>query len=152
MATNLRETDVVVIGLGGAGGVAVLPLTRGGLNVVGIEAGTWMTPSDFHADEIHNNVRSLVTTGNKVGREIPTFRTSPTDVARQAARHPMMNAVGGTTIHYHAQSWRLNPWDFRIRSATLERYGAKYLPEGSTVEDWPLSYDDLEPYYDHIEY
>lgn len=152
MATKLRETDVVVIGLGGAGGVAVLPLTRGGLKVVGIEAGTWMTPADFHADEIYNNVRSLVTTGNKVSREVPTFRTSPNDVARQVARHPMMNAVGGTTIHYHAQSWRLNPWDFRIRSATLERYGAKYLPEGSTVEDWPLSYDDLEPYYDHIEY
>jgi gluconate 2-dehydrogenase alpha chain len=77
MATRLRETDVVVIGLGGAGGVAVLPLTRGGLNVVGLEAGTWMKPSDYRADEVHNNVRSLVTTGNKVSREIPTFRTSP---------------------------------------------------------------------------
>ena len=64
----------------------------------------------------------------------------------------MMNAVGGTSIHYHAQSWRLNPWDFRVRSATLERYGAGYIPAGTTVEDWPLSYDDLEPFYDRVEY
>ena len=153
MATELPETDVVVVGLGAAGGVAVLPLTRAGLHVTALEAGTWMDPNtDYHADEIHNNVRALVTTGNKVGSEIPTFRTAPDQVARQQTRHPMMNAVGGTSIHYHAQSWRLNPWDFRIRSATLERYGAAYLPEGSTIEDWPLSYEDLEPYYDHIEY
>jgi len=153
MATELPETDVVVIGLGAAGGVAVLPLARAGLQVIGVEAGSWMNPGeDYRADEIHNNVRSLVTTGHKVGSEIPTFRTSPDQVARQAARHPMMNAVGGTSIHYHAQSWRLNPWDFRVKSSTLQRYGADYLPAGSTVEDWPLGYDELEPYYDHIEY
>jgi choline dehydrogenase-like flavoprotein len=77
MATNLPETDVVVVGLGAAGGVAVLPLTRAGLRVIGLEAGTWMNPpQDYKADEIHNNVRALVTTGNKVGREVPTFRTS----------------------------------------------------------------------------
>lgn len=153
MATELPETDVVVVGLGAAGGVAVLPLAWAGLQVIGLEAGTWMNPGeDYRADEIHNNVRSLVTTGNKVGSEIPTFRTAPDQVARQAARHPMMNAVGGTSIHYHAQSWRLNPWDFRIKSSTLQRYGADYLPTGSTVEDWPVGYDELEPYYDHIEY
>jgi len=144
MATELPETDVVVIGLGAAGGVAVLPLARAGLQVIGLEAGSWMNPGeDYRADEIHNNVRSLVTSGHKVGSEIPTFRTSPDQVARQAARHPMMNAVGGTSIHYHAQSWRLNPWDFRVKSSTLQRYGADYLPAGSTVEDWPLGYDEL---------
>jgi gluconate 2-dehydrogenase alpha chain len=153
MAIELPETDVVVVGLGAAGGVAVLPLTRAGLKVIGLEAGTWMNPAtDYRADEIYNNVRALVTTGTKVSREVPTYRTAPDQVARQLPRHPMMNAVGGTSIHYHAQSWRLNPWDFRVRSATLERYGANYLPEGSTVEDWPVSYDDLEAFYDHIEY
>jgi gluconate 2-dehydrogenase alpha chain len=153
MATDLPETDVVVVGLGAAGGIAVLPLCRAGLKVIGLEAGTWMVPGrDYRSDEIFNNVRGLVTTGHKVGSEIPTSRRGETEVARQGARHPMMNAVGGTSIHYHAQSWRLNPWDFRVRSATLERYGAAYLPEGSTVEDWPLSYDDLEPFYDYVEY
>jgi len=153
MATNLDEVDVVVVGPGAAGGVAVLPLTRAGLNVVGLEAGTWMNPgTDYKADEIHNNVRALVTTGNKVAGEVPTVRRSIAETAVQQARHPMMNAVGGTSIHYHAQSWRLNPWDFKVRSATLERYGPSYIPEYTTLEDWPVSYDDMEPYYDHIEY
>ncbi|MES2604184.1 MAG: GMC family oxidoreductase, partial [Pseudomonadota bacterium] len=153
MATKLPETDVVIVGLGAAGGVAALPLAWAGLKVIGLEAGTWMNPGeDYKADEIHNNVRALVTTGTKAGSEVPTFRTSPDAVARQQPRHPMMNAVGGTSIHYHAQSWRLNPWDFRVRSSTLQRYGESYLPEGSTVEDWPLSYEELEPFYDHVEY
>jgi len=121
MAANLGEVDVVVVGLGAAGGVAVLPLTRAGLNVVGLEAGTWMNPgTDYKADEIHNNVRALVTTGNKVAGEVPTVRRSTAETAVQQPRHPMMNAVGGTSIHYHAQSWRLNPWDFKVRSATLD--------------------------------
>ena len=101
---------MAVVGLGAAGGVAVLPLARAGLKVIGLEAGTWLDPhKDYHADEIFNNVRGLVTTVAKARREIPTFRTSTSEKARQAANHPMMNAVGGTSIHYHAQHWRLNP-------------------------------------------
>ena len=153
MAINLKPVDVAVVGLGAAGGVAVLPLARAGLKVAGIEAGTWMDPAqDFKPDEIHNNVRGLVTTVPKAKKEIPTFRTSPDAKARQAAAHPMMNAVGGTSIHYHAQSWRLKPWDFKTRSETIKRYGASMLPKGSTLEDWPISYDELEPYYDIVEY
>ena len=64
----------------------------------------------------------------------------------------MKNAVGGTTLHYWAQSWRLNPWDFKVVSETKRRYGASRIPKGSTVEDWPFGYDELEPYYDKIEY
>src|SRR5450631_1518461 len=61
MPTQLKPVDVAVIGLGAAGGVAVLPLARAGLTVAGIEAGTWMGPKDYRADEIHNNVRRRVT-------------------------------------------------------------------------------------------
>ncbi len=64
----------------------------------------------------------------------------------------MMNAVGGTSLHYWAQHWRLNPWDFKVVSETRRRYGASRIPKGSTVEDWPFGYDELEPYYDKIEY
>ena len=48
----------------------------------------------------------------------------------RAGSHPMMNAVGGTTLHYWAQSWRLNPWDFKVVSETTKRYGASRDPEG----------------------
>ena len=153
MAINLKPVDVAVIGLGAAGGVAVLPLARAGLKVAGLEAGTWMNPGkDFKPDEIHNNVRQLVTSVPKAKNEIPTFRTNPSSPTRRGTTHPMMNAIGGTTIHYHAQSWRLKPWDFKTRSEVIRRYGASLLPKGSTLEDWPVSYDELEPYYDLVEH
>jgi choline dehydrogenase-like flavoprotein len=52
MPIQLKSVDVAVIGLGAAGGVAVLPLARAGLKVASIEAGTWMGPRDYRADEI----------------------------------------------------------------------------------------------------
>ena len=61
-------------------------------------------------------------------------------------------AVGGTTLHYFAQAWRLNPWDFKVVSETTRRYGASRLPKGCTVEDWPFAYEELEPYYDKVDY
>jgi len=152
MATNLKGTDVVVIGLGAAGGVAVLPLTQAGLDVIGLEAGGQMSRRDFAPDEIRNNVRGWpMLTSHKTNQEAPTFRARPTGNAVQGG-HPMMNAVGGTSLHYWAQHWRLNPWDFKVVSETKRRYGAARLPKGSTVEDWPFGYDEIEPYYDKIEY
>jgi gluconate 2-dehydrogenase alpha chain len=152
MAINLKPVDVAVVGLGAAGGVAVLPMARAGLKIAALEAGSWMKLTDFRADEIHNNVRRKVTTGRKVWNEIPTFRTGPNSPTRRSTVPPMMNAVGGTSIHYYANSWRFHPWDFKVRSETIRRYGAGALPKGNTIEDWPLSYEELEPYYDTIEY
>jgi gluconate 2-dehydrogenase alpha chain len=152
VAISLKPVDVAVIGLGAAGGVAVLPLARAGLTIAGIEAGGWMDPHSFRPDEIHNNVRSQVTSVPKTQREKPTIRENPSAKARQSPTHPMMNAVGGTSIHYWAQSWRLKPWDFRTRSEAVKRYGPAAIPAGSTLEDWPLTYDELEPYYDLVEY
>ena len=48
MTTTLKKTDVVVVGLGGAGGIAVLPLAEAGLEVVALEAGLWHSPRDTH--------------------------------------------------------------------------------------------------------
>ena len=154
MAINLKPVDIAVVGLGAAGGVAVLPLAKAGLRVVGIEAGTWMDPhKQYHADEIFNNVRGGVTSVQKANREIPTVReTAQSPTRPRGAMHPMMNAIGGTSIHYWASAWRLKPWDFRTKSETIKRYGAGALPKGSTLEDWPIGYDDLEPYYDVIEH
>src|SRR5207245_1877985 len=141
IAVNLKPVDVAVIGLGAAGGVAVLPLARAGLKVAGIEAGGWMDLRTFRPDEIHNNVRGLLTSVQKANREIPTIRENASSPSRPAAAvHPMMNAVGGTSVHYWAQSWRLKPWDFRTRTEIGKRYGASAIPAGSTLDDWPLTY------------
>jgi len=129
MAINLKKTNVVIVGLGAVGGVAVLPLARAGLDVIGLEAGTWLTPSDFAPDELRNNLRAWPQAVQKANHEIPTHR--PNASAPYSPRptiHPMMNAVGGTTLHYWGQSWRLNPWDFKVVSETTRRYGASRIP------------------------
>ena len=151
MPTPLRETDVVIVGMGAAGGVAALPLAEAGLSVVGLEAGTWLDQRDFAPDEIRNNYRDWPMLVKKAEQERPTSRATSATTANQIGSHPMMNAVGGTTLHYWAQSWRLNPWDFRMVTETARRYGASRIPAGSTVEDWPFGYDELEPYYDRVE-
>jgi gluconate 2-dehydrogenase alpha chain len=153
MAINLKPTDVLIIGMGATGGVAALPLTRAGLEVIGLEAGTWLSPSDFAPDELRNNYRGWPQLVQKANHEVPTHRRH--DGAPYSPRpsvHPMMNAVGGTTVHYWGQSWRLNPWDFKVVSATTARYGASRIPGGSTIEDWPFGLEELEPYYDKVEY
>jgi len=153
MATRLKDTDVVIIGLGAAGGIAALPLAQAGLDVIGLEAGGWLTRRDFAPDELRNNYRGWPQGIQKANQEIPTSRpnaSSPT--SPRGAIHPMQNAVGGTTLHYWAQSWRLNPWDFKVVSETKRRYGAARIPAGSTVEDWPFGLEELEPFYDKVEY
>ncbi|HKT79500.1 MAG TPA: GMC family oxidoreductase [Vicinamibacterales bacterium] len=151
MATRLKDTDVVVVGLGAAGGAAVLPLAQAGLDVIGLEAGTWLTKRDFAPDELRNNYRGWPMAVHKADGEAPTSRANSQAQAFQGG-HPMMNGVGGTSLHYWGQHWRLNPWDFKVVSETTRRYGRSRIPKGSTVEDWPFGYDELEPYYDKAEY
>ena len=153
MATRLKETDVVIVGLGAVGGIAALPLAQAGLDVVGLEAGTWLTRRDFAPDELRNNFRGWPQAVQKTNQEIPTHRPTASSLnSSRAIIHPMMNAVGGTTLHYWAQSWRLNPWDFKVASETTRRYGASRIPKDSTVEDWPFGIEEIEPYYDKVEY
>ena len=152
MATNLPKTDVVIVGLGAVGGVAALPLAQAGLSVVGLEAGSWLRAEDFAPDELRNNYRGWPQAVQKANREIPTHRANASaPYSPRPTIHPMMNAVGGTSLHYWAQSWRLNPWDFKVVSDTTKRYGASRIPKGSTVEDWPFGLEELEPYYDLVE-
>jgi len=151
MPTRLKETDVVIVGMGAAGGVAALPLAQAGIEVIGLEAGTALTKRDFAPDELRNNYRGWPMAVQKARNEAPTVRPNASATAVQGG-HPMMNGVGGTSLHYWAQHWRLNPWDFKVVSETTKRYGASRIPKGSTVEDWPFGYDELEPYYDKVEY
>jgi gluconate 2-dehydrogenase alpha chain len=153
MTTRLKETDVVIVGLGAAGGVAALPLALAGLGVVGLEAGSRLTRKDFAPDELRNNYRGWPQAVQKANQEIPTSRaTASSPAGPRATIHPMQNGVGGTTLHYWAQSWRLNPWDFKVVSETTRRYGASRIPKSSTVADWPFGIEELEPYYDKVEY
>ena len=153
MSRPTEPADVVIVGYGATGAIAGLQLTRAGKRVVALEAGPWRGVRDFGMDEIANDVRN--TMGSvKFNREIPTTRTTRSHRAKPALPgqiSPMMNGVGGASVHYTAKSFRYLPWNFEMRSASLRRYGRGALPENSPLEDWPFSYDDLEPYYEKVE-
>ena len=131
MAIDLKKTDVVIVGLGAVGGVAALPLARAGLEVDRSRGGRLADAADFAPDELRNNFRGWPQAVQKANQEIPTHRPNASaPYSPRAAIHPMMNAVGGTTLHYWAQSWRLNPWDFKVVSETTRRYGPSRIPKG----------------------
>jgi gluconate 2-dehydrogenase alpha chain len=152
MTERLPEADVAIVGLGAAGGIAAHVLTAAGLDVVGLEAGPRLTRDDHAFDEIRNDARAWLARP-KALHEQPTWRE---DDSVEAGPSPwptlMMNAVGGTTVHYDGLSIRFLPWNFHSRSAIVERYGASAVPEGSTLADWPLAFEDLEPFYDRVEW
>ncbi len=62
------------------------------------------------------------------------------------------NGVGGAGVHWNGQTWRFLPNDFKLRSNTVARYGESALPQGHQIQDWPVTYEELEPYYDRFEY
>ena len=155
MSTRLKKTEVVIIGLGAAGGYSALSLARAGVKVTALEAGPRWSTEDFPMDELRNDVRAFLSQP-KYMKEIPTFRKNSSQLALQGGGPggllvPMMNGVGGTSLHYGKEQWRYLPDDFKVRSVTTKRYGAGVLG-GSTVIDWPINYHDLEPYYDKVEY
>ena len=62
------------------------------------------------------------------------------------------SGVGGAGVHWNGQTWRFLPTDFKIRSQTEARYGKNFIPADMTIQDWGVTYDELEPYYDKFEY
>ena len=153
MAEMLKPVDVVVVGTGAAGGTALWPLANAGLKVVAIEAGPRTTVKDYPFDEVRNDARD--TFGKwKSNWEVPTSRANPNQTATRplGAVGPMMNAVGGTSIHWMTQSWRFLPWNFKMISESIKRYGPSAIPKDCTSIDWPFDYAEIEPYYDKHEY
>ena len=149
MATE--KTDVVIVGVGAAGGILAAEIGKAGMKVIGLERGPRLTTADFTPhDELRYFQRQELRPNVK--RQPVTWRP---DASVRALPLPVLNygnQAGGGTIHYGAVSWRFHEDDFRARSQTMERYGAAAIPEDSSLADWPLSYADLEPFYDRAEY
>jgi len=155
MVQRLPATDVVIVGLGAAGGVASGVLTAAGLKVVGLEAGDYNTVNDYLAeyDELEGFYFKNTLGEAKVNHEVPTWRPNPSSPNQPlASPWRMANGVGGSSVHWTGQSWRYREDDFLIRTSTVERYGMQALPTGSTVVDWPITYQELEPYYEQVEH
>ncbi|WP_341486074.1 GMC family oxidoreductase [Thioclava sp. GXIMD4215] len=151
------KADAVIVGLGWAGSLMAEELTRAGLNVVAIERGPWETtaanfPPGIAADELRYGVRREITKPPRV--ETLTFRNTPGQTAlpgRDWNIWQMGYSVGGAGKHWAANSWRFNPSDFEMATRKRERYADMELAEGLIVQDWGISYDELEPFYDRFE-
>ena len=147
----IDRTDVVIVGVGAAGGILAAELSKAGMKVIGLERGPRLATEDFTPhDELRFFQRQDLRPNVK--RQPVTWR--PNADAR-ATPLPVLNygnQAGGGTVHYGAVSWRFHADDFRARSHAIERYGASVIPQDSSLADWPLSYADLEPYYDRAEH
>jgi gluconate 2-dehydrogenase alpha chain len=152
---RLPETDVVIVGVGWAGGILAAELTKAGLHVVGLERGQPRSIADFQHDIDELRYAVDYEMMQDTSRETWTLRHDLRERAlpiRQLGSFLPGTGVGGAGVHWQGMTWRFEPRDFTIRSSTIARYGAAAIPADSTIQDWGITYDVLEPYYDKFEY
>lgn len=147
---TVQKFDAIVIGAGAGGGVAAALLSEAGKTVLLLERGRAQTFEQTGRHHLKN--QRVSSHGHNAGPDERhprivvdehgnTRRTLPWQPGYQA------NAatVGGGTRVYGGQAWRFHPLDFRMAST----YG---VPDGSSLADWPISYDDLAPFYEKVEH
>jgi len=143
--------DVIVVGAGVAGSIVAGVLAEGGQRVLLLERGYDAYQRALGRDHLRNHRLSLY--GNNTGPELegfprtlvePSGRVKVT-LPHQVGYHNNAVGVGGGGLVFGAAAWRFRPEDFEMRST----YGA---PGGSSLEDWPLRYDELAPYHERAEW
>ncbi|KQL46677.1 GMC family oxidoreductase [Brevibacillus choshinensis] len=154
MAKKLPKVDVVIVGVGWGGGVIASELTKQGLTVVGLERGKERKTEDYFMvhDELRYALRYEMM--QDLSKETITFRSKNSVRAlpmRSYGSFLLGTGLGGSGVHWNGQTFRFLPYDFEIRSKTIERYGEKKIPDGMTIQDWGITYDQLEPYFDKFE-
>ena len=153
---RMRKVDVVTVGAGWTAGILAWRFTQAGLRVTSLEQGPtrWTTPDFEHNhDALRYSIRKAMMVN--LARETWTWRPNPRKpslpMRQYGAFHPGQG-LGGAGIHWAAQTWRFYPSDMQYRTHHIERYGEAKLPEGNRIQDWPLTYEELEPYYTRMDY
>ena len=140
-----EPVDFVVVGSGAAGGIIAKELATAGHSVVLLEQGPHLTAADFTHDEWaldHNGqqrwgiAQGHPQTFRKPGQQQAEVRSSVCGYAHN---------VGGSSMHYSGNFWRLRPIDFMEASV-------KGTIPGTNFADWPISYQELEPYYTRVDW
>jgi choline dehydrogenase-like flavoprotein len=138
-----ERVDVCIVGAGASGGAAAKVLTEAGLSVVAIERGPWLQSHHFSGDELKYLNRNYVWPDPLLKPR--TYRPNDRSPSEIVQFSPTPQAVGGGTIHWGGLVPRMVLEDFKLRSL----YGE--VP-GSSLVDWPIGYEELEPYYTRVEY
>lgn len=148
MAKRFRTreaVDFVVIGSGSAGGILAKELSTAGHSVVVLEQGPYRKAHEFSHDALEVEMYGELT-GDQSDQ---TFRHTDDEEARPSQGGPgpawYARGVGGSSVHFTANFWRLRPIDFRERSLLGPI-------SGTTFADWPITYEELEPYYTRVDW
>jgi choline dehydrogenase-like flavoprotein len=135
---NGDRVDVLVIGAGAGGSVAARHLAEAGYSVVCLEQGDWPKPDEFPGDKLEWEL-----VADAQWSPNPNTRRQPSDYPIEVTNSPitpvMYNAVGGSTVHFCAQWVRMRPQDFKLRTVD------------GVADDWPISYDEMKPFYERID-
>ena len=158
MANAKPKVDAVIVGMGWTGAILAKELTDAGLHVVVLERGADRdTQPDFAypkvVDELEGSVHRRYL--QSLSQETVTARHNLTSTAvpyRQMGSFKPGTGVGGAGSHWSGCHFRALPEDFKLRSNVEQRYGAKFIPSDMSIQDFPVTYEDLEPHFDHFEY
>ena len=146
--------DVVTIGVGWVGSIVAKELAQDGKQVVGLERGRERTTEDYL--QVHDELRYALRYEmmQDLSKETITFRHDPGQRALPMRKYGSFlpgTGTGGAGVHWNGQTWRFLPYDFEIRSRTIDKYGSEKIPDWMPLQDWGITYKELEPYYTRFE-
>lgn len=146
----MKDYDICVIGSGAGGGPIAFEAAHAGRSVVVLEKGPWFREADFFKDELacchrrpfrsnHRDEPQVIEEPAEGG-----WSALPTSDPKSGHDYWNGNCVGGSSNFMSGQFFRLKPDDFRL----LSTFGPI---AGANIVDWPITYDELEPYYARVE-
>jgi len=150
MVKTLPKVDVVTVGVGWTGGIIAAECAKAGLKVVGLERGEERGTADYL--KVHDEYRYAVRYElmQNLSKETITIRNNRKMSAlpmRQLGSFLLGEGLGGSGTHWNGHTWRFYPYDFQIKSMTEEKYGANKLSKDYQLQDWGITYDEMEPYF-----
>ncbi|GGJ94039.1 GMC family oxidoreductase [Lentibacillus kapialis] len=154
MAKKLDKVDVVVVGTGWAGGVISAELAKAGKKVVAMERGDKKNIEDYTGVKDELRFMNRYQMMQDLSHETITSRNTMDEQALPVRTRDEMMAgtdTGGGGVHWAGAVYRYTPYDFEIYSKTVDRYGKDKIPDGMTIQDWGITYDEMETYYDRFE-